>query len=268
MADMANFYLFVLPVWLALLGGAVALYFGLRWRRRAQSGGRRAPLGRTGSGILAAVGAVLIVGSLIAIAAPPAFLQGGARMTNSWAADNTCGYGFTAVDCWASNESLNLNGPALTGTVKLDVVAQTGSAGQINPDDIAYTITVKNEGPPVYNGAGQEVAQQVYVQVTSIDVITSAQGVPIPIVQVNSLNQVMVAIRDFADNSFIVEQRQATLGGLLAGASDTAKLNIQLRLQAFQACTVDVGAAYHIRGYVGAQAFDITVYVSTVTNGC
>ena len=194
------------------------------------------------------------------IAVPASVGPGGARMTVSWAADTTCGYGFTAVDCWASNESLSLNGPALTVTVKLDVIKAGG--GAINPDDISFTLTVKNEGPPIY-AFGEEQPQPVYAQVTSVDTIVSDQGVPLLMVQVNSLDQELLAFRDFADNSFITERSQALLGTLLSGASDTAKLTIQLRYQAFDAANVAVGQNYYIRGFVGQQSFTISVYIAT-----
>src|SRR3990167_19239 len=121
--------------------------------------------------VLAIVGAVIMVvaAGALAFAAPGG--GGAPAITTTWAQDTTCGYGFTATDCWASNESLSLNGVSLTVTVKLDVV-QTGN-GAINPDDIAFTFTVKNDGPPVYDAFGNEIAQPVYTQVTSIETIVS-----------------------------------------------------------------------------------------------
>jgi heme/copper-type cytochrome/quinol oxidase subunit 2 len=260
-----NLWLIVLPLWIALIVGAALLYFGLRARRRAKAGQPTA-MGRTGGTIAAAIGVVAIAAVLLVAAAPTGFVQGGNRWTNSWAGDFTCGYGFTAVDCWASNQSLNINGPGLTVTDS-EAVVQSGS-GAIDADDIAFTFTVKNEGPAQFNGLGQEVAQPIYAQVTSVDTIVSNQGVPLPIVQVNSVNQLMIAWRDCSSNSAITEQRQTTLGTLASGASCSPKLNIQLRYQAFAACIVDPGAAYHIRGYIDSQSFDITVYVATVTSGC
>jgi len=191
--------------------------------------------------------------------------QGGARITAAVAVDTTCGYGgITAVDCWASNESLSLNAAALTGTIKLDVIRTSGGTLGINPDDAAWTFTLKNDGPPIYDTYGNEIPQPVYMQVTSVDCIVSDAGVCIPIVNVDTINRLKIGMRDFADNNFQTQMNQGLLGTLLAGASDSAKLDIQLRVAAFDVATLAVGQSWHIRGTVGNQAFDWTVYANTV----
>jgi len=209
-----------------------------------------------GTGV-AIIGVIVAALSIMALSVPGQVTGG--RIVTTWAQDTTCGYGFTAVDCWDANVSLSLDGPALTVTDKL-----TEQSGQIYSDDMAFTFTVKNEGPIVYDAFGNEIPQPIYAQVTFVDTITSDEGVPLPIVNVNSLDQMLIAFRDFSDNSFITEQRQSSLGTLAFGASDTAKLCIQLRPAAFAATSLAAGQTYYIRGTIGNQGFTISVYVNAV----
>jgi ABC-type antimicrobial peptide transport system permease subunit len=207
--------------------------------------------------ILAVIGAIIVILSVLALATVGPGPT--SRIVVTWAQDTTGNYGtITNVDIWASNESEALNGAALTGGVKLDELSAV-----INPDDLAYTFTVKNEGPPVYDSFGNEICQPINIQVTSIDTIVSDSGVPIPIVAVTTLNQLRVGMRDFADNNFLIEQRSAALGTLCYGASDTAKFQIELRPAAFAATTLAVGQHYYVRGIIAQQAFQIDVRVAT-----
>lgn len=217
------------------------------------------------------IGSILvIVGVVVALvsAYPLAFAgttASGARFTESWAADATCGYGGVTVldECWAANRTLALNGPAMTATVSLGVAH---ASVNVYPTDIAATVTVLNNGPAVYNSLGTEVPQPVYGQFTFIDCIVQSSGVCMPIVNVNSLNQQLTSYRDFADNGFLANGGQFMVGTLLSGASDTMKLDFQLRETAFSQTTVVAGQEYHIRGFVGQHSFDWTIYITATLN--
>lgn len=222
--------------------------------------------GKVFGAILMIVGLLVTVFASYQLAFVPA-TPATAAIVVTWAADTTCGFGgIAAVDCWASNESLSLDAAALTVTVKLDIIKQTAGDGAawLNPDDIAFTFSVGNSGPPVYDVFGNEVPQPVYVQVTSISTITADTGIAISIVDVDTIQRLEVGMRDFSDTNWKIQQTQGLLGTLLAGASDTAKLDIQFRTAAFDATPVAAGMTWHIRGTVGNQAFDISVYASQV----
>lgn len=210
---------------------------------------------------LAIVGVLLVLDGVLGFALQPAAVTG-VQWTTSWAQDTTCGYGFTAVTCWTSTQMAAMNGPQMTVTDLL-TVKHTGPG--LDKTDIAFTITVKNNGPPVYGSSG-EIAQPVYMQVTSWSQIVSSQGVPLNIVNYTSLNQITVGSKDFSGNSYIIQGSQFLLGTLLSGASNTAKLGIQLQYNAFSnSAVVAQGNSYYISGNVNGSPFKVTVYITSYT---
>ncbi len=179
----------------------------------------------------------------------------------TWAPDYTCGYGVSSVDCWAANESLDVDAAALTVMVKLDIIKGTAS---IQPRDVALKFTVKNDAPPFMGTNRNEIPAPVYLQVTSFDGIVSDLGISIPIVGVDAYQRYLIGDRNLAGTDFLIGQEQTVVGTMLSGASGTAYLDFQLRPSAFTALAVSVGQEWHVRGTLAGHSFDVTIRASTV----